>query len=75
MSIRFLTKEESNREREQAFLALSGPERLQEWLALSRRILREYPSSEPRDYGNNLVLIPPDPLPGFIDKDKSNGVG
>ena len=57
--IAYTTKEESNRERERAFLALSGPERMEEFFALSRRIMREYPSSVPRDYGENLVLERP----------------
>lgn len=59
MRIAFTTKEESNREREQAFLALSGEERIREFFALSRKIMREYPSSIPRDYGDNLVLERP----------------
>ena len=56
MTIEYTTKAESNARRERAFLALTGPERLAEFLALSRRILREYPSSVPRDFGDNLVL-------------------
>lgn len=56
MALEYTTKEESNRRREEEFLALSGPERFAEFLRLSRRILREYPSSVPRDYGTNLVL-------------------
>ncbi len=59
MKVRFNTKAESNREREAAFLTLSGYERFEEFLALSSRILREYPSSVPRDYGENLVLERP----------------
>lgn len=59
MSLRFTTKALANRERERAFLALSGAERFEEFLSLSRRILREYPSSVPRDYGSNLVLERP----------------
>ena len=59
MRVAFTTKEESNREREQAFLALTGEERMAEFFALSRKIMREYPSSLPRDYGDNLVLERP----------------
>lgn len=59
MKVRFNTKAESNREREEAFLALSGYERFEVFLALSRRILREYPSSVLRDYGDNLFLERP----------------
>ncbi len=56
MTIEYTTKAESNRRREEAFLALSGEERFAEFLYLSRLILREYPSSLERDYGSNLVL-------------------
>lgn len=56
MSLTYATKEESNARREREFLALSGAERVAEFLALSRRVLREYPSSVARDYGDNLVL-------------------
>ena len=56
MEIAFATKDESNRRREQASLALSGDERMAEFFVLSRRILREYPTSVPRDYGSDLVL-------------------
>jgi hypothetical protein len=56
MRIEFRTKEQAKREQEEAFLALSGEERMREFFALSRRIMREYPSAAPRDYGDNLVL-------------------
>ena len=59
VTIEYTTKDESNARRERAFMALSGPERLNEFVRLSRRILREYPSSVPRDYGDNLVLERP----------------
>ena len=59
MTVEFTTKAESNARREREFLALSGPERLREFVRLSRRILREYPSSTPKDYGGNLVLDRP----------------
>ena len=55
----FATKAETNRRREREFLALSGEERFAEFLSLSRRVLRDYPSAQPRDYGDNLVLERP----------------
>ena len=63
MRVAFTTKEESNREREQAFLALTGEERMAEFFALSRRIMREWSSSYERDYGDNFALRPEDRKP------------
>ena len=60
MTVEFTTKAESNARREREFWALSGPERLRDFVRLSRRVLREYPSSVHRDYGNNFVLEPSD---------------
>jgi len=56
MKVIFNTKEESNRRREEDFLALAPSERVFEFLRFSQQILNEYPSSLPRDYGSNLVL-------------------
>jgi hypothetical protein len=56
MHIEFRTKEEANKAQEEAFLCLSGEERMKEFFALSRRIMREYPSSVERSYGNSFVL-------------------
>ena len=67
--IEFTTKQESNARREREFWALSGYERLREFVRLSRRILREYPSSVPRDYGDNFVLEPSDRKRNLRDDD------
>lgn len=40
MNLEFRTKEESNREQEKEFLALSGWERVQRFLELSRKVKR-----------------------------------
>jgi hypothetical protein len=56
MHIEFRTKEEANKAQEEDFLRLSGEERMKEFFTLSRRIMREYPSSIQRSYGDNLVL-------------------
>ena len=56
MTIEYTTKAESNARREREFLALSGEERLRVFVRLSRIVLRDYPSSLERDYGENLVL-------------------
>lgn len=56
MKLSFTTKEESNRRREEEFLALSASERVLEFLRFSKMMLREYPSAIPKDYGNNLIL-------------------
>jgi hypothetical protein len=56
MRIEFRTKEEANKAQEEDFLRLSGEERMKEFFTLSRRIMREYPSSIQRSYGDNLVL-------------------
>ncbi len=56
MQLVFRTKAEAKKEQEEAFLRLSGEERLKVFFALSRKIMREYPSSVERSYGDNLVL-------------------
>ncbi len=59
MEIRFLTKEESNKIREQEFLLLSPADRLMGFLALSRKILRDFPSESTFEERSksNFVLI------------------
>lgn len=56
MHLEFRTKAEAKKAQEEAFLRLSGEERMKEFFALSRKIMREYPSSVGRSYGSNLVL-------------------
>lgn len=56
MHLEFRTKAEAKKAQEEAFLRLSGEERMKEFFALSRKIMREYPISVKRSYGNNLVL-------------------
>jgi hypothetical protein len=46
MLMRFLTKEESNKIRQEEFLALSGEERILSFLKLSRRINQLFPSEK-----------------------------
>lgn len=46
MEMRFLTKEESNKIRQEEFLALSGEERILAFLKLSRRINQLFPSEK-----------------------------
>ncbi len=58
MEIRYLTKEESNRIREEEFLALKPEERFFAFLELSRRINRLFPSKitfEERTQGNFIL--------------------
>jgi len=56
MYLEFRTKAEANKAQREAFLALSGEERMAAFFALSRKIMREYPSLVERSYGNNLML-------------------
>jgi len=56
MELIFTTKEESNRRREEEFLALTPSERVLEFLRFSQMMMQEYPTSIPKDYGDNLVL-------------------
>ena len=55
--IRFITKEQSKREQEKAFYALSPGQRFEEFLKLCER-MGKYKTwaNDNRDYGNNLVL-------------------
>ena len=62
MRLEFRTKAEANKAQREAFLALSGEERMAAFFALSRKIMREYPSSVERSYGNHLVLELPEKL-------------
>jgi len=58
MQIRYLTKEASNKIREEEFLALTPAERLVAFLELSGRINRLFPSKETfeeRTKGNFIV--------------------
>jgi hypothetical protein len=58
MQIRYLTKEESNKIREDEFLALKPEERFLAFLELSRRINRLFPSKvtfEERTKGNFIL--------------------
>lgn len=56
MEVRFLTKEESNRLRQEEFLKLSPAERVMSFFALSRRILK-FPTNATTDRKkNNFVL-------------------
>ncbi|TNF39680.1 MAG: hypothetical protein EP311_10340 [Cytophagales bacterium] len=58
MEIRYLTKDESNKIREEEFLALKPEERLMAFLELSRRVNRLFPSKltfEERTKGNFIL--------------------
>lgn len=56
MEIRFLTKEESNKLRQEAFVKLSPAERLMSFFELSRRVLK-FPTKTNADSNrNNFVL-------------------
>ncbi len=58
MEIRFLTKEESNKIRQEEFLALSPADRFFAFLELSRRINQLFPSQisfEERTKGNFIL--------------------
>lgn len=58
MELRYLTKDESNRIREEEFLALIPAERFLAFLELSRRINRIFPSKitfEERTKGNFIL--------------------
>ncbi|MFN3999583.1 hypothetical protein [Algoriphagus sp.] len=59
MEIRYLTKEESNRIREEEFLALEPQDRLIAFLELSRRVNRLFPTKntfEERTKGNFILI-------------------
>ena len=61
MQIQFRSKEESNRQRQDEFLALSGSERFLRFLELSREINRIMPVKEKisfeERYKGNFLLI------------------
>lgn len=59
MQIKFQTKEESNRLQQEDFLKLSGAERFQSFLNLSRRINQLFPSKEVNSINpNNFIVYP-----------------
>lgn len=61
MEVRFQTKEESKRLQQEAFLKLSGGERFQQFLLLSRTINRMFPPKNKKSfeerYKGNFLLI------------------
>jgi hypothetical protein len=61
MEVRFQSKEESKQQQQEAFMKLSGGERFQQFLLLSRTINRMFPpknkpSFEERYKGNFLLI-------------------
>lgn len=56
MEIRFMTKEESNKLRQEEFLKLSPPERVMSFFELSRRILKFPTHFEADSKQGNFVL-------------------
>ncbi|MCW4469542.1 hypothetical protein OGH69_11235 [Flavobacterium sp. MFBS3-15] len=58
MEMRFETKEESNRRREEEFLKLSGGERVMRFLKLSMQ-MRMFPTTAKPDKSSNFVLEMP----------------
>lgn len=57
MQIKFQTKEESNQQQQEDFLKLSGGERFQSFLNLSRRINQLFPSKEANKIKPNNFII------------------
>jgi len=55
MEIRFQTKEESNRLQEKEFLALSPSERVAQFFALSRYMLK-FPTKHPKKPSSNFII-------------------
>lgn len=55
MEIKFITKEQSKLEQEQAFLKLSPHERFMAFIRLSNLILK-FPTRKPMEKSNNFVL-------------------
>lgn len=53
-SIKFQTKEQSKKEQEEAFLALSPSERFVQFLRLSEKIAKF--QGPKKDFGNNFVI-------------------
>jgi hypothetical protein len=68
MEIKFQTKEESNRLQQEEFLKLSGAERFQSFLNLSRRINQLFPSKEINTINPNNFVINPK-----LNNDKNSG--
>jgi hypothetical protein len=59
MEIRFQTKEESNQLQQEDFLKLSGAERIQSFLKLSRRINQLFPPKEEVKINpKNFIIYP-----------------
>jgi hypothetical protein len=56
MEISFTTKEESKAVQQEAFLQLSGGERVMRFIKLSETILRMFPPSIPTEKSNNFVI-------------------
>jgi len=57
MQIKFQTKEDSNRIQQENFLKLSGAERFQSFLNLSRRINQLFPSKEANNINPKNFII------------------
>lgn len=55
MEIKFQTKEESNKEQQEAFLKLSGAERVLHFFRLSRE-MKNFPQKKQPPKKNNFVL-------------------
>ncbi|MEL1243444.1 hypothetical protein AAEO56_04155 [Flavobacterium sp. DGU11] len=55
MEIRFETKEESNRRRQEEFLKLSGGERVMNFLKLSMQ-MKMFPTSAKPDKSSNFII-------------------
>lgn len=56
MTIKFRTKEESNREQEKEFLALSPHERVLRFFELVRQVNR-FKTNKPDDKKDNFVIV------------------
>lgn len=56
MEIRFQTKEESNRQQEEAFLKLSKPERVWLFLELMQKSKSLLPVKEKHTKSNNFII-------------------
>jgi hypothetical protein len=56
MEIRFETKEDSNRRRQEEFLKLSGHERFMRFLKLSLIIQQNFPTKAKSDKSSNFII-------------------
>lgn len=56
MQIAFTTKEESKAAQQEAFLALSGGERVWHFIKLSNYILSTFPSNAPDKHKGNFII-------------------